>query len=144
MSHLSLRTAPPLFPFLTQEQTSRSALAVSLKGPQADMKERFLDVCEVPSSAFCIAEKTETSLPITSARGAPSIGKCPALTAHMTLSPSLNRGKRSSSVGGRVARRRGVRRQDQFRVVDDIADIFVVADEADPSVRPFQPHQVTG
>jgi hypothetical protein len=32
MSHLSLRTAAPLFPFLTQEQTSGSALAVSLKG----------------------------------------------------------------------------------------------------------------
>jgi hypothetical protein len=50
------------------------------------MKERFLDVCEVPSSAFCIAEKTESLLPITSARVAPSINKCPAVTgAYETL-----------------------------------------------------------
>jgi hypothetical protein len=32
MSQLILRTAALLFPFLTQEQTSRSVLAMSLKG----------------------------------------------------------------------------------------------------------------
>src|ERR1700693_5931435 len=36
----------------------------------------------------------------------------------------------------------GVRRQDKLRVVDDVVDIFVVADEADPAVLPFQPHQI--
>jgi hypothetical protein len=39
--------------------------------------------------------------------------------------------ERSSSVGDPLARRRGVWRQDQLRVVDDVADITVVADEAD-------------
>src|SRR5262245_34910283 len=52
--------------------------------------------------------------------------------------------ERGSSVGGSLARRRGVRRQDQLRIVDDVADITVVADEADPAGRPFQPHQVAG
>src|SRR5258707_12192214 len=52
--------------------------------------------------------------------------------------------KRGSSVGRSIARRRGVWRQDQLRVVDDVADITVVADEADPAVRPLQPHHVAG
>src|SRR5260370_17367388 len=52
--------------------------------------------------------------------------------------------KRGSSVSRSLARRRGVWRQDQFRVVDNVADITVVADEADPAVLPFQPHQVAG
>jgi len=50
----------------------------------------------------------------------------------------------SSSVGGRLAWRRGIRRQDQFRVVDDVADIFVVADEAHPAFCLLQPHQIAG
>jgi hypothetical protein len=62
----------------------------------------------------------------------------------MTLSSSLQARRASSSVGGRPARRRGARRQDQFRVVDDIADIFVVTDEADPAVRLLYPHQIAG
>ena len=45
---------------------------------------------------------------------------------------------------GPFARRRCVWRQDELRVVDDVADIFVVADEADPTVPPLQPHQIAG
>src|SRR5580698_2795548 len=52
--------------------------------------------------------------------------------------------ERDSSVGGYLARRRVVSRHHQLRVVDDVADIFVVADEADPAVRPLQPHQIAG
>jgi hypothetical protein len=50
--------------------------------------------------------------------------------------------ERASSVSGPLARRRGGWRQDQLRVVDDVADMTVVADEADPTVRPPQPHTV--
>ena len=45
---------------------------------------------------------------------------------------------------GAVARGLDVRRQHQFGVVDDVADITVVADEADAAVLPVQPHQVAG
>jgi hypothetical protein len=38
----------------------------------------------------------------------------------------------------------GVWRQDQIRVVDDVVDMTVVADEADPVGRPLQPHQIAG
>ena len=36
-------------------------------------------------------------------------------------------------MGGPLARRRGVWCQDQLRVVVDVADITVIADEADPA-----------
>ena len=42
--------------------------------------------------------------------------------------------ERGSSVGSTLAQRCGVWRQDQLRVVGDVADITVVADEADPAV----------
>jgi hypothetical protein len=45
------------------------------------------------------------------------------------------RAERSSSHRRFVALRWDVWRQDQLRVVDDVADITVVADEADPSVH---------
>ena len=45
--------------------------------------------------------------------------------------------ERDSSVGGPLAQRRGGWRQDQLRVVDDVADMTVVADEADPTVSPL-------
>src|SRR5437588_6477762 len=76
------------------------------------------------------------------------------LCANLKLSRSLKKGsaaakrERGSSVGGLLggplARRHGVWRQDQLRVVDDVADITVVADEADLAVPPFQPHQIAG
>src|SRR5262249_4000974 len=52
--------------------------------------------------------------------------------------------ERRSSVGCLRARWRSIWCHHQFRVVDDIADIFVVADEADPTVLPLQPHEVAG
>src|SRR6202022_3233254 len=72
------------------------------------------------------------------------------LWANLKLSPPLKKGRRrpraerGSSVGGPLARRRGVWCQDQLRLVDDVADITVIADEADPAFRPLQPHQVAG
>src|SRR5262245_36549455 len=49
-----------------------------------------------------------------------------------------------SSVGCLRARWRSVWCQHQLGVLDDVADIFVVADEADPTVLPLQPHEVAG
>src|SRR5215470_2740784 len=51
---------------------------------------------------------------------------------------STERGSSSS------ARRRGACRQDQLRVVGDVAHIAVVADETDLVILPLQPHQVAG
>src|ERR1700730_9782530 len=50
--------------------------------------------------------------------------------------------RRALSVRGAVARGIGVRRQRQLGVGGDIADIAVVADEADPPVAPLEPHDV--
>lgn len=56
----------------------------------------------------------------------------------MKLVLSGMQSSRASKVFG-PSPRRGVWRQDQLRVVDDVADITVVADEADPTVRPLHP-----
>jgi hypothetical protein len=49
-----------------------------------------------------------------------------------------------SSLSNRPVRRRDIPSQHQLCVVNDIADITVVADQADPAVLPLLPHQVTG
>src|SRR5579863_5036731 len=40
--------------------------------------------------------------------------------------------------------RPAIRRQQEFCVVDDIARIAIVADEADAAILPFEPHEVAG
>src|ERR1700737_1759962 len=50
--------------------------------------------------------------------------------------------RRARAVRGPVAGGLGVWRQRQLRVGGDIADIAVVADEADPAVAPLEPHHV--
>src|SRR4029077_9051900 len=74
----------------------------------------------------------------------PGRGPLERLHSRQKRSEQTRAGVRRRNLSGHpLAGRRRLWRKNQLRVVDDVADIFVVADEADPAVRPFQPHQVT-
>src|SRR5882724_1900262 len=72
----------------------------------------------------------------------PSIRTVSTRSANRRRRPSLRSVGRALSVRGAVAGGPGVRRQPQFCVGDDIADIAVVVDEADLAVAPLEPHHV--